>query len=161
MERISQTEYYLNIAKAVAARGTCLRRNYGAVIVNNDRIVATGYTGAPSGRANCCDLGKCVRNELNIPRGERYELCRSVHAEMNAVINASKEEMMGATMYLIGLEKETGELVDNPCCCSMCKRILINSGISKVIACDKKELHTYSVIDWIVNDDSLNGKTGY
>ena len=101
MDRIDKINYYLDIAETVLERGTCLRRNFGAIIVNNDQIVSTGYTGAPRGRKNCCDLGFCIRQERNIPRGERYELCRSVHAEANAIIHASREQMIGATLYLV------------------------------------------------------------
>lgn len=161
MKRIDKVHYYLNVAKAVAGRGTCLRRNFGAIIVNHDRIVSTGYVGAPSGRQNCCDTGKCIRQELKVPRGERYELCRSVHAEMNAIINASKEEMDGSTMYLIGIEQSNGTLVKKPCCCSLCKRLVINAGIKKVITMDDDTITTYDVSDWIHHDDSLVGTKGY
>ena len=111
MDRIDKINYYLDIAETVLERGTCLRRNFGAIIVNNDQIVSTGYTGAPRGRKNCCDLGFCIRQERNIPRGERYELCRSVHAEANAIIHASREQMIGATLYLVGKEMSNGEYV--------------------------------------------------
>ena len=109
MERRDKTNYYLDIAETVAKRSTCLRRHYGAVIVNHDEIVSTGYAGAPRGRKNCSDLNRCVRTELGIPRGERYELCRSVHAEANAIISASREKMIGSTLYLVGSEASTGE----------------------------------------------------
>ena len=109
MQRRDKINYYLDIADSVSERCTCLRRRYGAVIVNNDQIISTGYVGAPRGRKNCTDLGYCVRTQLNIPRGERYELCRSVHAEMNAIINAPRERMLGATLYLCGREVATGE----------------------------------------------------
>lgn len=104
MERRDKINYYLDIAEAVTGRGTCLRRNFGAVIVKNDTIISTGYVGAPRGRANCNELHYCTREKLQVPRGERYELCRSVHAEQNAIINASRSEMLGATLYLVGLE---------------------------------------------------------
>ncbi|WP_461248527.1 deoxycytidylate deaminase, partial [Treponema sp. R6D11] len=95
--RKDKTNYYLDIAQSISSRGTCLRRNFGSIIVNNDQIVSTGYTGSPRGRANCSDRGDCFRNEKNIPRGERYELCRSVHSEANAIIHASRPEMIGST----------------------------------------------------------------
>ena len=161
-ERVNKMNYYLDIATAVAMRGTCLRRNYGAVIVNNDKIVSTGYTGAPRGRKNCCDLGYCVRNENNIPRGERYELCRSVHSEMNAIIHASHEDMIGATLYLVGKEKGTGDYVVDADCCAMCKRAIINAGIKTVVIRDNR--NSYRVIDtryWVDNDDSIDCKRGY
>ena len=119
MERRDKVNYYLDIARTVAERGTCLRRNYGAIIVKNDEIISTGYVGAPRGRKNCADLGKCIRQEMNIPRGERYEMCRSVHAEANAIISASRRDMIGADMYLVGVEVATGELVKNSCSCSI------------------------------------------
>ena len=101
MNRINKENYYLDIAQTVLERGTCLRRNFGAIIVNNDQIISSGYTGAPRGRKNCMDIGKCTREVLQIPRGERYELCRSVHAEANAIIHAARNDMLGATLYLV------------------------------------------------------------
>ncbi len=160
--RTSKDNYYLDIAEAGAQRGTCLRKKYGAIIVKNDAIVSTGYVGAPRGRKNCCDMQYCLREEMQIPRGERYELCRSVHAEANAIINASREEMLGATLYLVGLDlTKGGEYVQNGSCCQMCKRMVINAGIEKVIIRDDKEHYrTIPVSDWVENDDSL-GSTGY
>lgn len=130
--RPTKNDYYLNIALDVASRGTCLRRNYGAVIVKDDAIVSTGYTGAPRGLPNCCDMGCCNREEQGIPSGERYELCRSVHAEMNAIINAGRAKTLGATLYLAGFDVKSGTLIDaEPC--FLCKRIILNAGIFKVI----------------------------
>ncbi|MCC8196892.1 MAG: deaminase [Oscillospiraceae bacterium] len=160
--RRDKINYYLDIADAVSERGTCLRRRYGAVIVKNDQIISTGYVGAPRGRKNCSDLGYCVRTQLNIPRGERYELCRSVHAEMNAIINAPRESMIGASLYLCGREVSTGEYIRNSSCCSMCKRVVINAGIERVIIRDDDENYrVIDVFDWIMNDDSIEGKFGY
>ena len=162
MERVSKTNYYLDIAMTVAERGTCLRRNFGAIIVKNDVIVSTGYVGAPRGRKNCCDLGYCMREKLEIPRGERYELCRSVHAEMNAIIAAPREQMLGSTMYMVGIDAKTKEIVPNASSCMLCKRMIINAGISKVIVRNTKDTYTeIDVNDWIVNDDSLSGQFGY
>ena len=162
MERISKENYYLDIAQTVAERSTCLRKKYGAIIVKNDTIVSTGYVGAPRGRKNCSDLCRCMRDEMNIPRGERYEMCRSVHAEMNAIINASREQMLDGIMYLAGVDAKTGELVKNACCCMMCKRLVLNAGITKVIVRETKDEFTvYETADWIENDDSLSGKFGY
>ncbi len=162
MERRDKINYYLDIADTVAARSTCLRRRYGAVIVNHDQIISTGYVGAPRGRQNCCDIGTCVRDELKIPRGERYELCRSVHAEMNAVISASREEMIGATMYLVGREVSTGEYIKNSVCCALCKRVVINSGIERVIIRDTDEdFRVIEVMEWIMDDESVRGERGY
>lgn len=162
MERLSKENYYLDIAQTVAKRGTCLRKKYGAIIVKNDSIVSTGYNGAPRGRKNCCDIGRCTREELNIPRGERYELCRAVHAEANAIISASREDMIGATIYLVGMDSKTDELMPGLNSCMMCKRMIINAGIEKVIVRNTPD--DYSVVyvtDWIENDDSLSGKFGY
>ena len=162
MERRDKINYYLDIAETVAERGTCLRRNYGAIIVKNDEIISTGYVGAPRGRKNCSDLGYCIRQKLQIPRGERYELCRSVHAEANAIISASRNELIDSTLYLVGLEAETGELVANSCCCAMCKRMVINAGIKNVIIRDTKD--KYRIIDvntWVLEDESLDGIMGY
>ena len=99
MERRDKVNYYLDLAEMVSQRSTCLRKHYGAVIVNNDEVISTGYVGAPRGRKNCSDIGRCIREELHVPRGERYELCRSVHAEANALISASRERMIGASLY--------------------------------------------------------------
>lgn len=155
--RIDKHNYYLNIAQEVAARGTCLRRNYGAIIVKNDEIIATGYTGAPRGRKNCVDLQRCRREELNVKSGERYDLSRSVHAEANCIISASRRDMIGSTMYLAGLSMPGGELYEEAACCDMCKRLIINSGIENVIVRNTKEKYTVvSVEMWIAEDDSLN-----
>lgn len=163
MTRRDKFNYYLDIAETVAERGTCLRRNFGALIVNNDQIVSTGYVGAPRGRANCIDLGYCTRTKLNIPRGERYELCRSVHAEMNAIIHASRNEMIGATLYLVGREFDTHDYVKDACPCSMCIRLIVNAGITTVIVRDDKEnFRVINVADaWIVNDESMTGTSNY
>jgi dCMP deaminase len=153
--RKDKTNYYLDIAQATCARGTCLRRNYGAVIVSNDQIVSTGYTGAPRGRNNCIDGGECVRAKCNVPRGQRYELCRSVHAEANAIIHASRADMIGATLYLVGIEKDSGGLVDGANSCAMCKRFIINAGIEQVIVRNTSEEYTvYKTQDWIENEES-------
>ena len=161
-ERISKENYYLDIACTVASRATCLRKKYGAIIVKNDSIVSTGYNGAPRGRQNCTDIGHCTREAMNIPRGERYELCRSVHAEANAIIAASREQMLGATIYLACIDGKSGELVPNTCSCQMCKRLVINAGIERVIVRNTKDEYTvFNVSDWITDDDSLGGKLGY
>lgn len=162
MERRDKINYYLDIAQTVSERCTCIRRNFGAIIVKNDEIISTGYVGAPRGRANCTDLGYCTREALQIPRGERYELCRSVHAEANAIISAPRNLMIGSTLYLVCIDYKTRELVSGTNSCAMCKRMIINAGISTVIIRDTKE--DFRVIDvnsWIENDDSLEGKFGY
>ena len=163
MERIDKHNYYLDIAETVLTRGTCIRRNFGAIIVNNDQIISTGYVGAPRGRKNCCDIGYCTREKLQVPRGERYELCRSVHAEANAIIHADRKAMLGATLYLVGKEFSTGEYVNNTNSCAMCKRMVINSGIDKVVVRDDKT--NFRVIDvyneWVLADESLDLVKGY
>ena len=162
LPRRDKTNYYLDIAETVLQRGTCLRRNFGAIVVKNDEIVSTGYTGAPRGRKNCSDLGYCIREKLAIPRGERYELCRSVHAEANCIISASRRDLLGSTLYLVGRDQKTGELVENTNSCSMCKRMIINAGIETVVVRNTADEYTViSVEDWIENDESLDGARGY
>lgn len=159
MNRRDKINYYLDMADTALKRGTCLRRNYGAVIVKNDEIISTGYTGAPRGRVNCCELGFCARQKLGIKSGEKYELCRSVHAEQNAIICASRKDTIGATLYLVGREKSTGEYVASTNSCSMCKRVIINAGIEKVIARINDEEYTIiDVNDWIQYDEVLEEK---
>lgn len=162
MERVSKTNYYLDIAQTVSQRSTCLRRRFGAIIVKNDVIVSTGYNGAPRGRQNCNDIGVCMRDKLGIPRGERYELCRSIHAEANAIISASREQMLGSTLYLCCTDPKTEEIVGGMNCCMMCKRQVINAGIAKVVIRNNKFEYTeIDVNDWISDDDSLSGIFGY
>ena len=155
--RKSKYNYYCDIALAVASRSTCLRRKYGAVIVKDDVIVSTGYNGAPRGRANCCDIGTCKRASENIPHGERYELCRSVHAEQNAIIAAGYEKTNGATLYLAGVDCIEGHVINNPDCCMMCKRVIINAGIKKVVFLGTKsgmeDVRTVYVREWIDNEE--------
>ena len=162
MERVSKNNYYLDIAQTVSERSTCLRRRFGAIIVKNDVIVSTGYNGAPRGRKNCCELGTCYRDSLGIPKGERYELCRSVHAEANAIIAAPRERMLGATIYMVCVDPKDNSIVEGCSSCMMCTRLVSNSGITKVIVRDTKEkFRIIDVSDWIENDDSLSGVFGY
>lgn len=162
MERRDKTNYYLDIAQSVARRSTCLRRKFGSIIVNNDEIIATGYAGAPRGRKNCSDIGDCTRDKLGIPRGERYEMCRSVHAEANAIISAARRDMIGATLYIACIDPHTEELVAGTNSCAMCKRQIINAGIAKVVVRDTKDSYRAILVeDWIVNDESLDGTRGY
>ena len=160
VKRPSKPEYYLNIAAVIATRSTCLRRKFGSVIVKDDTIISTGYAGAPRGRDNCCNRKSCFRMENNIPPGKMYEACRSVHAEMNAIINASPDRRKDATLYLVGLEND-GSFTEADCC-SMCKRMIINSGITKVVFRTKdKGVRTVVVQEWVENDDSLIIHEGY
>ena len=162
MNRVSKHNYYLDIAQTVAERSTCLRRKFGAIIVKDDVIVSTGYNGAPRGRKNCDDLQYCMRDKLGIPRGERYEMCRSVHAEANAIIAAPRDRMLGATLYMVCVDAKTGLLMEGTSSCMMCKRQVINAGIETVIVRDTKEdYRIISVNEWIENDDSLTGIFGY
>ena len=154
--RTSKPSYYLGIADAVLDRSTCMRRKYGAIIVRNDEIISTGYNGAPRGRQNCSTVSFCTRDYLDIPSGERYELCRSVHAEANAIISAARRDMLGATLYLVGRDAKTGELLRDTMPCSMCKRLIINAGITQVVvSTGENEYETIHVRDWIANDESV------
>jgi len=156
MDRKDKIQYYLDIADAVSRRATCLRRKFGAIIVRNDEIISTGYNGAPRGRKNCEDLASCTRDAQNIPPGERYELCRSVHAEANAIISAARRDMLGGTLFLSGRMQPSGELLSEATPCAMCRRLIINAGISRVIC--RTDATSYSVTeirDWIFHDDSV------
>lgn len=162
MERVSKHNYYLDIAQTVSERSTCIRKRYGAIIVKNDVIIATGYNGAPRGRKNCSDIGSCTREKLGIPRGERYELCRSVHSEANAIISASRENMLGSSLYMCCTDPKTGDIILGTNSCMMCKKLIINSGIARVYIRDtKNEFREIPVIEWIDDDDSLSGILGY
>lgn len=134
--RKDKTQYYLDIAKQVAARSTCIRRQYGAVIVKDDEIISTGYNGSPRGELNCCDIGGCWREANNIPHGEQYEKCVAVHAEQNAIISASRQETMYSVLYLAGFEN--GKVID-AAPCDICCRLIKNAGIIEVVATRKEE----------------------
>ena len=154
MGRISKRNYYLDIAETVLERATCLRRVYGAIVVKNDEIISTGYNGAPRGRKNCVDMGYCTREAMKVPRGERYELCRSVHAEANAIISAARRDMVGGTLYLVGKDARTGELLHDATSCSMCRRLVINAGLKEVIIRrTRDEFETVNVQEWVDLDD--------
>ena len=156
MGRIDKESYYLDIAETVLERSTCSRSHSGALIVRNDEIVSTGYNGAPRGRSNCIDLGYCIRERLGIPAGERYELCRSVHAEANAIISAARNECIGGTLYLVGEDAKTGEVLRDATSCSMCRRLIINAGLSRVVI--RETARTFTVVQvqqWIEQDDSI------
>lgn len=161
MKRIDKHNYYLGIAEEVLSRATCLRRNYGAVIVKNDEIISTGYNGAPRGRDNCIDLGFCAREKLFIKQGQNYELCRSVHAEQNAIISAARKDIIDGTLYMVGKDAKTGKILDNIDSCIMCKRVVINAGIKQVIVKDINSESGYKIIDvndWINYDEVLESK---
>ena len=162
-ERIDKMNYYLDIAKAVAGRSTCLRKKSGAVVVNNDEIISTGYSGAPRGRENCIDLGYCCKKKI-FPdvRHSGYDACRSVHAEQNAIISASRRDTIDSTLYLVGINYKDHTYVENANPCALCKRMIINSGIKEVIIRDtKKKYRIIKVQEYIDNDESLEKILGY
>lgn len=145
MKRINKDNYYLKVAEQISERSTCLRCRFGAVIVKNDEILSTGYNGAPRGRNNCCDINYCYREKNNIPHGSQYELCRSVHAEANAIISSSRKDMIGSTLYLIGFDIETNNILNNVFPCSMCQRLIINAGIINIITKDIDGIMLYPI----------------
>jgi len=162
MNRKDKENYYLDIAETVALRSTCRRRRYGAIIVLNDEIIATGYNGAPRGRKNCLDRNACMRDDLGIPSGERYELCRSVHAEANAIISAARRDMIGSALYMTGIDAKTGELLEDTNSCSMCRRLIINSGIEKTVCRSiGGKVSVVHIRDWVFNDDSILDDSKY
>ncbi|UZE93760.1 MAG: dCMP deaminase family protein [Candidatus Pacearchaeota archaeon] len=149
MKRPEKDIYYLGIARQIARRGTCLRRRIGAIIVKNDAVISSGYAGAPRGTPNCIDLKECVRDKLNIKRGQRYELCRSVHAEANTIINAARTgaNILGGMMYLFMEHPDGTILYDKPC--KMCRRMIINAGIKEVVVPWKGGIKRYEVKNWV------------
>lgn len=172
IKRIDKINYYLDVAETISERGTCFRKNYGSIIVKNDEIISTGYTGSPRGRKNCIDIGYCVRRKLfpDAEKGNRFDLCRSVHSEMNAVISAARKDMIGSNLYMVGKYSRqklynnelAGTYANNPDCCQFCKRLIINSGIDKVIIRIDKDNYKEIIVDsWIDDDELLKGNTGY
>ena len=146
--RISKEEYYLGIAREVSRRGTCFRRSIGALIVRDDQIISTGYVGAPRKTRDSVDHGFCLRDRLGIPHGQRYELCRSVHAEQNAVINAARAgvSLLGGDMYIFGSAPETGAVI-NAFPCFICKKMIINAGLVRVVCSTVEGPHAVFLID--------------
>lgn len=143
--RRDKHNYYLDIAEKVAERSTCLRRRHGAIIVQADEVIATGYNGAARKTKNCVDTGVCVRQEMDVPSGERYELCVAVHAEANAIISAARRDMLGGTLYLVGMDATSGTVMEDEDACMMCKRLIINAGIAKVVI--RRSEKKYIVVD--------------
>lgn len=159
MSRIDKVNYYLDIAETVLERSTCACEQVGALIVRNDEIIATGYNGAPRGRSNCIELGDCTRKQRNIPDGERYEVCRSVHAEANAIISAARRDCIGGTMYLVAKNADNGEISENKPPCPLCRKMMINAGLSQVVVRGSDgKYEIYNVQDWVFDDDSLMPK---
>ena len=162
MLRRDKINYYLDIAETVLERSTCIRRKFGAIIVKHDEIISTGYVGAPRGRKNCNDLNYCTRDKLGVPKGQRYELCRSVHAEQNAILSAARAYMIDATLYLACHDARTDQLDGEVEPCSMCKRLIINAGIKQVIVRQTRDAYKIiTVSDWVEQDESLTGSSGY
>lgn len=162
MLRRDKINYYLDIAETVLERSTCIRRKFGAIIVKHDEIISTGYAGAPRGRKNCNDLNYCTRDKLGVPKGQRYELCRSVHAEQNAILSAARADMIDATLYLACHDARTDQLDGEVEPCSMCKRLIINAGIKQVIVRQTRDAYKIiTVSDWVEQDESLTGSNGY
>ena len=149
-KRVSKDEYYLGIAKEVSGRSTCFRRSIGAIIIRDDQIISTGYVGAPRKTRDSFEHGYCLRDKLNIPHGHRYELCRSVHAEQNAIINAARAgvSLLGGDMYIHGRSYEQDEPIDAfPC--FICKKMIINAGLDRIICCTAEgKMKVFSVSDW-------------
>jgi len=163
LKRVDKINYYLDIAETVSERSTCLRKHYGCIIVKNDEIISTGYSGAPRGRENCIDLGYCTKKKIypDIRHGG-YDACRSVHAEQNAIISAARKDMLGSTMYLVGKRTDTSEYEEGAMSCQTCRKLVINAGISKVIVrTSKSEYIEVDVNNWINNDEILKGIITY
>ncbi len=132
--RLGKDEYYVNIARAVSERSTCLRRHYGVVIVSNDEIIATGYNGNPRDVKNCCEIGICSKEDVNHNSSpDSYNVCRSVHAEMNALISARRSDTIGATLYIYGFDVDEQLALDNPVPCPICLRMIQNAGIARIV----------------------------
>ena len=149
-KRLRKDEYFVMMAGCAAKRSTCLKRQYGAIIVKNDRIISTGYNGSPKGCINCCDTGCCPR--MNVPNNTDYSTCNSIHAEQNAIIQASLNDMQDSTLYLYGYQNGTS--IESPDCCNMCKRFIINAGIKKVVFGNEHGvIRTQMVFDWIAELD--------
>ena len=143
--RISKIDTYLNVAEAFAYRSTCLKRKYGAVIVKDDVVVSTGYNGSPRGYTNCCDTGSGPRIERNLHQGQGYELCRAIHAEQNALLNCSREQTLGADLYLAGVNPEDNS-IHRAKPCPLCARLIIQAGIRDVILRTGPEAGDYEVV---------------
>jgi len=149
-KRTTKDEYYLGIAKEVARRSTCFRRSIGAIIIRDDQIISTGYVGAPRKTKDSFEHGECLRDKLKIPHGQRYELCRSVHAEQNAIINAARAgvSLLGGDMYIYGSTYGEGRPIDAfPC--FICKKMIINCGLNQVISSTADGgMKTFRISQW-------------
>ena len=162
MKRPSWDEYFMEMAELTAKRSTCMRRNVGAVIVKEKHAIATGYNGAPRGIKHCEERGGCLRQKLGVPSGQRHELCMALHAEQNAMLSAERKDMINSTLYIVGVRTDTNQYEEGASPCQMCRKLIINSGISEVIVrIDKNSFNCFKVKDWINNDDLLEGKLTY
>lgn len=165
-KRVSKDEYYLNIAKEVARRSTCFRRSIGAIIIRDDQIISTGYVGAPRKTKDSFEHGFCLRDKLNIPHGQRYELCRSVHAEQNAIINAARAgvSLLGGDMYIYGSIYGKEEPI-NAYPCFICKKMIINASLTRIIcSTEDGKIKIFKVKDWVKDwkeGDILDDKSQY
>jgi dCMP deaminase len=165
-KRITKDEYYLNIAKEVAQRSTCFRRSIGAIIIRDDQIISTGYVGAPRKTKDSFEHGFCLRDKLNIPHGQRYELCRSVHAEQNVIINAARAgvSLLGGDMYIYG-SIQGKEKPINALPCFICKKLIINAGLNRVIcSTEDGKMKAFNVKVWAKEwreGDILDDKSQY
>ena len=130
-KRISKIDTYLNCAEVFAYRSTCMKRKYGAVIVKDDVVISTGYNGAPRGFESCCDLGKCPRIERDMHQGDGYGICRAIHAEANALLNCSRQQTIGADLYLVGVNPKDNS-IHSAKPCPLCARTIIQAGINNV-----------------------------
>lgn len=152
ISRPEKDEYYLNIAHVVSTRSTCLKVLMGAIIVKGDQIIAAGYVGAPRQTKSSLEHGFCLRKKLNIPSGTQYELCRSVHAEQNAIINAARAgvSLIGGDIYIYGENRETGTIL-NAVPCFICKKMIINAGLNRVVSStpDEEKFRVFSTQTWV------------
>lgn len=153
MSRISKNEYYMNIAKEVSSRSTCFRARHGVVVVKEDQIICTGYVGAPRKTKDCLERNNCLRDELSIPSGQRYEMCRSVHAEQNAIINAARSgvSLLGGTIFLYSekLDPNGNSTIIEALPCFICKKMIINAGLEKLVSNTPNGLKVYEISDWV------------
>jgi dCMP deaminase len=161
MSRIDKINYYLDMAETASERSTCLRRRYGCIIVKNDKIVSTGYNGSPRDCENCIDTGVCIREQMGVPRGTRYELCAGLHAEQNALESVGMDDKINADMYLVGIEIDANEYIKSANSCSLCKKLIINAGIKNVyIRETKTEYRIVNPQEW-VKSKAYIGDNGY
>ena len=157
-KRISKIDMYLNCAESFAYRSTCIKRKYGAVIVKDDAVISTGYNGSPRGFENCCDIGRCPRMERNLHQGEGYGMCRAIHAEANALLNCSREQTIGADLYLTGIDPEDNS-IHKAQPCPICARTIIQAGIHNVIMRQGEGADNYVCLpaedlQWVLDEDS-------